>query len=200
MPRKSKDLDKKMLKVGIDLMVKKGVSGVSVREIARISGANLGMFAYHFGTKDRFVLTALNQIYDTFIEELSQSTTKANDLERVLFRLAKFSRDNREIITSLVSDVILSEVVVSRFLRKNFSKHFKLLALALNTFLKSRNLRVKDQNHAIRFLIGAVGVPNILLEVYNRGATKKVLPESDADLYMRTEAAIHGLKSKFCKE
>ena len=31
MPRKSKDLDKKMIKVGIDLMVKKGVSGVSVR-------------------------------------------------------------------------------------------------------------------------------------------------------------------------
>lgn len=91
MGRKSSDLDKKMVEAGIALIKERGVAA-PVREVAELAGANLGMFNYHFGTKEKFLIRALTEVYDKFIGELTETVETDSDLELVLFQLAKFSR------------------------------------------------------------------------------------------------------------
>ena len=57
MARKSNNLDKKMIEAGIKLLKRHGAANLSVRDVANEAGANLGMFAYHFGTKEKFILS-----------------------------------------------------------------------------------------------------------------------------------------------
>ena len=193
MGRKSNDLDKKMVEAGITLIKKRGAAKLSVREVSELAGANLGMFNYHFGTKEKFLLRALREVYDKFIVELTDTVESDSDLEHVLFQLAKFSRDNREILTSILSDMLANEEVVSQFLRKHFSKHFELLGHSAQKHLREQGRQIENHHHVVRYLVGAVGIPNILLEVYNRGAAKKIKPETDEEITRRTRAAIAGL-------
>lgn len=182
-----------MIEAGIALIKKRGAAKLSVREVAELAGANLGMFNYHFGTKEKFLLRALREVYDKFIAELTDTVESHSDLEHVLFQLAKFSRDNREILTSILSDMLANEEVVSRFLRKHFSKHFELLGRSAQKHLREQGHQIENHHHVVRYLVGAVGIPNILLEVYNRGAAKKIKPETDEEIKRRTRAAIAGL-------
>jgi AcrR family transcriptional regulator len=264
MARKSNELDKKMIAAGVELILEGGIAKLSTRDIAERAGANLGMFNYHFGTKEKFVLKLLNEFYKEFLENLDPLNNEEPHLEAVLFQIAVFSRDSRKLLTSILSDVlsndevvvrflkknfsehfavleqtlkahlkikklstpninhairfligavgvpnilfevsILSDVlsndeVVVRFLKKNFSEHFAVLEQTLKAHLKIKKLSTPNINHAIRFLIGAVGVPNILFEVYERGGRKKHSPDSDNELKSRVKAAIIGLESGLC--
>ena len=198
MARKSNNLDKKMIEAGIKLLKKHGAASLSVRDVANEAGANLGMFAYHFGTKDKFILRALNEIYLGFLADLGKANDESGDLNDVLFQIATFSRDHREILTAILSDVLSNDRVVTSFLRKNFSKHFVLLRSTLDAHLRKRSLSLSNPHHAVRFLLGAVGIPNILLEVHNRGARRKEPADTDAELRMRIKAAILGLEATFC--
>jgi len=198
MARKSNDLDKKMVAAGIELIQEGGIARLSTREIADRAGANLGMFNYHFGTKEKFILKILNDFYQKFLDDLMGLPGKDPELETVLLQIAAFSRDNRRLLTPILSDVLAGDKVVTRFLKKNFSKHFLVLQLALKRHLKQKNLSILNPHHAIRFLIGAVGVPNILLEISEKGSRSKSSPESDEELMSRVKAAIIGLESDLC--
>ncbi|MCC6278540.1 MAG: TetR/AcrR family transcriptional regulator [Oligoflexia bacterium] len=198
MARKSSDLDKKMVAAGIELIQEGGIARLSTREIADRAGANLGMFNYHFGTKEKFILKILNDFYQKFLDDLMGLNGEDPELEAVLHQIAAFSRDNRKLLTPILSDVLVGDKVVIRFLKKNFSKHFLVLELALQKHLKLKNLLASNPHHAIRFLIGAVGVPNILLEISEKGSRYKYSPESDEELVSRVKAAIIGLESKLC--
>lgn len=200
MPRKSSNLDKKMIEAGVELIKRHGIASLSVRDVAERAGANLGMFSYHFGTREKFVEAILNEIYLEFIAGLQREQPRSESLEFVLFQIASFSRNNRAVLTSVLSDVLANERVVTRFLRKNFSKHILLIRKALDVHLAHNGLFVEDHHHAVRFLIGAVGVPGILLEVYNRGTRAKEAPESDAELKKRIKAAVTGLEAGFCRK
>lgn len=198
MARKSNDLDKKMIAAGIELIQERGIARLSTREIADRAGANLGMFNYHFGTKEKFILKILNHFYQKFLDDLKGLNGEDPELETVLLQIAAFSRDNRRLLTPILSDVLAGDKVVTRFLKKNFSKHFLFLQLALQRHLKQKNLSALNPHHAIRFLIGAVGVPNILLEISEKGSRIKSSPESDEELVSRVKAAIIGLESELC--
>lgn len=200
MGRKSNGLDRKMIAAGIELVKEHGIASFSVRDVVNRAGANLGMFNYHFGTKEKFVLILLNEFYLDFLAKIENGQAISPNLESVLFQIAVFSRDSRKIITSILSDVLANDPTVTEFLKNNFSKHFLLLESTLEKHLRAKRLTAANPNHATRFLIGAVGVPNILLEIYNREVRKQVPPENDLELKMRVRAAIHGLESEFCKK
>lgn len=198
MARKSNELDKKMIAAGIELILEGGIARLSTRDIAERAGANLGMFNYHFGTKEKFVLKLLSEFYQKFLENLETMNNEEPHLETVLFQIAVFSRDSRKLLTSILSDVLSNDEVVVRFLKKNFSEHFGVLEQTLKAHLKIKRLSTPNINHAIRFLLGAVGVPNLLFEVYERAGRKKQSPDNDNELKSRVKAAIIGLESGLC--
>jgi len=55
MPRPSRNVDERLLAAGRELYPDAGAAGLSIRRIAERAEANLGMFHYHFRTKDQFV-------------------------------------------------------------------------------------------------------------------------------------------------
>src|SRR5437868_4865296 len=73
MPRPSKNLDVAMLQAGRELFPQAGCSGLSVRAVAEQAGANLGMFHYHFKTKENFLRTLLQQVYEEMFDGLTHA-------------------------------------------------------------------------------------------------------------------------------
>src|SRR5688572_9679727 len=71
MPRPSQNLDIALLQAGRALFPHTGCAGLSVRAVAERAGANPGMFHYHFKTKDDFLRTLLQQVYDEMFDGLS---------------------------------------------------------------------------------------------------------------------------------
>lgn len=194
MARKSSNLDEKMLRVGANVLKKKGAAKLSIRDVTQKAGANLGMFNYHFGSKEKFILQVLEQVYSEFIVDLEKSKVSSSGLEAVLFRMAVFSRDNKTLILALMGDVLSGETIVTKFLKNHFITHFSILHEALMTHCQTNGFPTRNLEHAFRFLIGAVGLPNLLLELSGKlNSEQPVTEDSDAALKLRTRAAISGL-------
>lgn len=73
MPRKSNNLDKKMLRVGATMLRQNGAAALSIREVAKKEGVNLGMFNYYFKDKNEFIRTILEDTYSPFITDLREN-------------------------------------------------------------------------------------------------------------------------------
>jgi len=192
LPRKSKNLDKKMLRVGATILRQKGAAALSVREVAKKAGVNLGMFNYYFKNKNEFINIILEDTYSAFIAELRQNQTLS--LEEVLFSMAKFSRNHHQTVLSLLGDVLAGERNVVQFLQNNFTVHFSILFEALTKHFDDCGYHQKHLEHAFRFLISSIGLPNLML-----GFKIKISPklkqelDSDENLRRRVRAALSGL-------
>ena len=99
MSRPSRNVDQLLLQAGVALLPQTGVRGLSIRQVTEKAGVNLGMFHYHFKTKDAFVRVLLDQKYnDMFVNLQMKSTGNASAIENLrasINVLARFARDNR---------------------------------------------------------------------------------------------------------
>jgi AcrR family transcriptional regulator len=55
MARLSRNIDQALLRAGRELFPRVGCGGLSVRALAEHADVNVGMFHYHFKTKDKFL-------------------------------------------------------------------------------------------------------------------------------------------------
>ena len=193
MPRKSKNLDKKMLRVGATILRQRGAAALSVREVAKKAGVNLGMFNYYFKDKNEFIKIILEDTYSPFITELRENQT--HNLEEVLFSMAKFSRNHHQTVLSLLGDALAGEKNVVRFLLKYFTTHFTILFDVLTKHFEENRYDSKYLEDAFRYLISSVGLPNLMVGLKIK-MNPKLKQESDDDesLRRRVRAAIGGLE------
>jgi AcrR family transcriptional regulator len=182
-----------MLRVGATMLRQKGATALSVREVAKKAGVNLGMFNYYFKDKNEFIKTILANTYSPFIVELRHNQTL--NLEEVLLSMAKFSRNHHQTILSLLCDVLAGEKNVVRFLQNNFTIHFSILFEALTTHFQQNGYNSKYTEHAFRYLISSIGLPNLMIGFKIKLNPKlDQEPDSDESLRLRVRAAISGLK------
>lgn len=198
MPRKSKNLDKKMLRVGATMLRQRGAAALSVREVAKKAGVNLGMFNYYFKDKNEFIKTILEDTYSPFITELRENQT--HNLEDVLFSMAKFSRNHHQTVLSLLGDALAGEKNVVRFLQKNFSTHFAILFEELTIHFEENRYDSKYLEHAFRYLISSVGLPNLMagFKIKMNPKLKQKL-DDDETLRRRVRSAMSSLEF-ICKD
>lgn len=197
MGRKSQDLDKKLILIGQSLIQEVGVSKVSLREVARLADVNLGMLSYHFKGKDDFIIRCLENLYAPFITELESinlEEVKEHDFELLLFKLGKFSRDNRKIILLLLKDMLSSDEIVKDFVSKRFTQHFRLTMKALRSYID-----VQDENNlkvdtALKMIIALVGGPS-LIAGFQEVVFEKKSSESDEQLRSRIKYVCTVLKT-----
>ena len=71
MPRPSRNLDQALLAAGRALLPQRGCSGLSVREVADAAGVNLGMFHYHFKSREAFLKALLQSMYEEMFSQLT---------------------------------------------------------------------------------------------------------------------------------
>ena len=165
MPRPSKNIDFALLQAGRELFPAAGCAGLSVRAVAEQAGANPGMFHYHFKTKDNFLRTLLQEVYEEMFDGLSHAIEHqgpALDRLRDAFVVAGgLVREHRRVFARVWMDAISGEAVAVDFLRSNAPRHLGLLLGLLQEAQAEGGLRELPPIQRFAMLMGSVLLPII---------------------------------------
>jgi AcrR family transcriptional regulator len=205
MSRKSTNTDKKLLTEGRKLLLKKGASKLSIREVSEAAKVNLGMFSYHFGNKDKFIELILTEIYEEFLSnfKLIEKEENLETLESQLLLMATFARDNRHLALVLLNDILNGEKAVQKFARTKMKNHFIILAKTIRGCQKKGLIISAPLPLIVTQVVGSIGLSNLIPEVvknigiskiFNLGlnAVSKSLMTDEA-IKMRVKIVIKGL-------
>lgn len=172
-PRPSRNVDQLLLEAGHALLPKSGVRNLSIRQITEHAGVNLGMFHYHFKTKDVFVRAVLQQQYNDMFAALSAEAqvtdSSVESLRRAVTVIARWGRDNRGLFVRLLGDAFSGEKVVQEFMQANMPRHLMLIVNLVQQAQKDGHLRKLPLPQAMAFLIGAVAAPILLITAATNG-------------------------------
>lgn len=135
MARASLHSDEKLLNAGVALARKKGLSGFTVRELCARAKVNLGMFHYHFKTKERFDREIMRTLYAEMIAdigiEVSPQAGARKNVEHILKSVNAFIRKNRVLLSALARDIMGGDKQTLQFITQNFTQHVSLLLTQL---------------------------------------------------------------------
>lgn len=167
MARPSKNIDQQLLDAGFALLPQTGCRGLSARKLTDRAGVSLGMFHYHFRSKENFIRTLLQQMYEQMFAELTlqSSDTRAPALERLRHALqviAHFGRERHALLTRILSDAFGGEVVAMEFLRENVPRHIGVIAGLIGEAQAEGHLVAAPLPQVLAFLAGAVIAPVLL--------------------------------------
>jgi AcrR family transcriptional regulator len=166
MPRPSQNIDQALLDAGLVLLRETGCRNFSVRQLADRAGVNLGMFHYHFRTKETFVRAVLERMYEEMFAELvlqvnPEAPALAN-LRNLLTTLAKFARKHRLLMVRIVSETMSGEKVPADFLKRNVPRHLKLIAETLASGQHDGTIVAGPMPMLVAFVVGAVAGPLLM--------------------------------------
>ncbi len=194
MVRPSRNVDQLLIEAGHELLAKTGVRGLSIRQLTEHAGVNLGMFHYHFKTKDVFVRALLEQKYnDMFVNLQMKSKGNASALENLrasINVLARFARDNRLLLVRLLADAAVGESVALEFLRANMPRHIHVEIGLIKQAQKDGALRALPIPQALAFLVGAVGAPIMVGAAMSQSSFSPALVRKQLEKFVFTDAAI----------
>ncbi|HEX7929196.1 MAG TPA: TetR family transcriptional regulator [bacterium] len=196
MPRPSNNTDEKLLKAGRDLLPLTGISGMNIRQVAKKARVNMGMFHYHFKTKDVFARRLLQGYYEEMFANLesqaSQTGTPLERLRAVIFTFGCFARDNRHLLLGMFRDMALGEPATADFLRANLHRHVELILRLIAEAQAARQIGPISPVNALAMLMSAANVPSLMAEMAQRyGAPERVAPLTALfDQHMLSDDAI----------
>jgi len=162
-PRPSRNLDRALLAAGRELFPDRGCAGMSVREVAEMAGVNLGMFHYHFKSREAFLRALMQQSYEgmfaTLSLEVSRPLDTATTLRHVLRAIARFVRDNRRFLARVLADALSGEDCARDFLRDNLPRHLNLLRALIAQGQKEGLIAAVPLTQAMGVCAGSLAMP-----------------------------------------
>ena len=165
-PRPSRNVDQLLIEAGHELLPQTGVRGLSIRQVTEKAGVNLGMFHYHFKTKDVFIRAILEQKYNdmfTSLETKSKSGGSAVEkLRAAVTLIAHWGRDNRVLFVRLLGDAFAGEKVALEFMQANMPRHIQVVVELVLQAQSAGELRKLPLPQAMSFLIGSVASPIVV--------------------------------------
>ena len=115
MPRPSRNIDQLLIDTGRALLPETGARDFSIRQLTERAGVNLGMFHYHFKTRENFLSIVLQGVYEEMFAQLTfQAHVERPPLENLraaVTVLGRFLRDNRHLLRRLVPDAMAGEPI-----------------------------------------------------------------------------------------
>jgi AcrR family transcriptional regulator len=166
MPRPSRNLDRALLAAGRELFPTRGCAGLSVREVADAAGVNLGMFHYHFKSRDAFLRALMQQAYEEMFQSLTLQVARDSDpvvnLRSALRVLGRFARDNRPFLARVFTDALSGEQCARQFLRDNMPRHLAVLQLLVAEGQREGRLVVIPFPQVIGLCGGSLVMPILL--------------------------------------
>lgn len=205
MPRPSRHVDVQLLAAGRALYPEHGAGGLSVRKLAEHAGVNVGMFHYHFGSKDAFVRALLQSLYEPMFASLETAASAPSDpldgLRASLRVIARFVALHRALLRRLLIDAVAGEAAAVDFIRVNFPRHVRIVVGLIGAGQKAGRLRPVPVAQAVTFVAGAVASPILLgsMLVDAGFAPPDVAMQFEADVFAdraldeRIDMAIAGL-------
>ncbi|HJV50157.1 MAG TPA: TetR/AcrR family transcriptional regulator [Noviherbaspirillum sp.] len=166
MARPSQNIDQRLLQAGFELLPVTGCRGLSARKLAEHAGVNLGMFHYHFRSKDNFIRTLLAQMYESMFAELvikaRSGDSPLQNLRNALQVLAHFGRSNQQQLLRIFADALAGERIAAEFLQTNVPRHLGIMAGLIGDAQRSGDIVQAPLPQVISFLAGAVMAPLLL--------------------------------------
>jgi len=165
MPRPSRHLDRALIAAGRLLLPEVGCAGLTIRQVADAAGVNIGMFHYHFKTREAFLRAVMQDTYETMFVRFTLEVARPVDASpaehlRSAFRvLGRFLRDNRKFIARVLADALSGDPVARDFLRDNLPRHATVLAGLLAEGQRRGALRPMPPPQALGFCAGSIAMP-----------------------------------------
>ena len=165
MPRPSRNLDLALLAAGRELLPQRGCAGLSVREVAEAAGVNLGMFHYHFKSREAFLRALLQDTYEEMFSQLafqrSAERGPRENLRAALRFLGRFLRANRPLLSRVMADALCGDPVALEFLRANMPRHLAVMHALIVEGQKKGELAPLAPAQALAFCAGSLAMPII---------------------------------------
>jgi AcrR family transcriptional regulator len=196
MPRPSGNTDQRLIQTARELLNQSGLSQMNLRQVAKKAGVNLGMFHYHFKTKDQFTRAVLQDTYEKFFREFSLECAKGGrPLERLrasLGILARFVRDNRRMLLGILHDVLNKDRVVLDFVKTNVPRHGLVILKLVRECQKDGSLRKMSLPSLMPFLMGACLFPLVMVAMLEHLEIKRLrfIPFAAVKLAAASDRAI----------
>lgn len=166
MSRPSRNIDQILLQSGRALYPEHGCAGLSLRMLAEHAQVNVGMFHYHFQSKDNFLRELLTQMYEDLFQQLQQEASvdgpTLQRLRQALCRLGRLMREHGHWLGRVLSDASHGEPVATAFLQANGARHIQLLLALLEQAAQEGSLVPMPAMQRVTFLMGAVVAPMVI--------------------------------------
>lgn len=166
MSRPSRNIDQVLLQSGRALYPLHGCAGLSLRLLAEHAQVNVGMFHYHFQSKDNFLRELLAQMYEELFQQLQQEASIAGTtlqrLRQALCRLGRLMREHGDWLGRVLADASHGEPVAMAFLQTNGARHVALLMGLLEQAAQEGSLAPLPPMQQVTFLMGAVVAPMVI--------------------------------------
>jgi AcrR family transcriptional regulator len=180
MARPGRNIEQQLLKSGRKLYAQRGAAGLSVRALTQHARANLGMFHYHFRTKDEFLRRLLTGWYEEMYEQLAlhirQDGSPLHRLQEAMFFLACFVREQRPMLARVLMDAGAGNVVCAEFLRENAPRHLALLLALMDDAEHDGLIVATPALQRFIFAMSAVAMPLLVAPgLHSLGVAPKVL-------------------------
>jgi AcrR family transcriptional regulator len=180
------EAQRRLLDVARAMLPETGISGLRLREVARRAGVNLGLFHYHFGSKEAFTRRLLQELYEEFFAELSLESSGAGSplerLRRSLIAFGRFIRQHRQFIMMIIQEVLQGDRDCVDFARKNIPRHVSVIAGLIEEGRKAGEIKPIPLPMAMAFAMGGVGVPNLMITMLERVGARRAFDLSPKDL------------------
>jgi len=208
-PRPSRNLDRALLAAGRELFPSRGCAGLTVREVADAAGVNLGMFHYHFKSREAFLRALLQSVYEDMYSLLlarairlpqpGEQLRAFDVLRGALQFMGRFVRANRPILARVLVDALGHDPIATEFLERNAPRHLKLMLGLVEAAQKEGSVRsTVPAPQLLGFCAGSLAMPILfggaVLERAAAGAAHARMIEAalltDAALDQRIDLAL----------
>lgn len=167
MARPSRNIDRLLLQAGRELLTETGCRGFSIRQLAERAGVNLGMFHYHFKTRDNFCRAVLA---DTYEEMFARLTTRAEEgadpmeqLRGALTVLGRFARDHRPLLAQLLVDILSGEALVLEFFAGALQRNLTVIGRLIGEAQAAGRMKPLPLLQVVGMLMGTVAAPTLIV-------------------------------------
>lgn len=170
MPRPPGDAVQRLLKAGAALAREGGCGSVTVRAACRRAKVNLGLFHYHFKSREAFLERLLEEGYQDFFARLSGSAegggTAPERLRRALLSIARFARERRRLCVGMLKDGMNGERRVAAFAARAFPHHLPLVLAIYEEGVRRGDFRRLPAPFFLSFCMGAMNGAGIMMTLF----------------------------------
>jgi AcrR family transcriptional regulator len=196
MARPSRDLDRRLIDTARRMLPETGLTGLSVRAVARRARVNLGMFHYHFKSKKAFQRRVLQETYEDFFAVFSAAAggpgRPRERLRRLLVAAARFARDNRVLFTLMLRELLNAQPEMAAFAKKNFPRHAAVVTRLMEECRREGSVRDLPAPALVVFAMPAMGLPNLVATVFERHGVRSLggVPFKEVSAALLSDEAI----------
>jgi AcrR family transcriptional regulator len=194
-----------LLAAGREIVLKRGFQDLTVREVAAAAGANLGSFVYHFGTRDAFIRTLIEEWYAPLLSRVTvvadSDGSPIDRLRRAILQLVDFGAEQDAFMGRLLMAAAGGEKAAREFARSLAGRHPRLLVALIAQAQADGALVDEHPLQLLCFLMASVGLPRLLSSAWQGpplfdktvSATLSQIARDRDRIVQRLDWAIRGL-------